>query len=170
MVFLPDNRALLLDKDGRIYITLPEAQGFPRKIYMELENVHSVDEVGVVSVLLSQEWEAGDRSFYLYWYAPRPFPPSLRYNLRHNCVFFTHAIALPPPVAPPVTTNYLTLASMSSIRSSISYLSSILHDTPHGLLCPCRTLHIHPSPLPHLFNFFLLFPGGTNLPAWKVCV
>jgi len=69
MVFLPgtDGRALLIDKAGKVFIAQPNAPGFPYKLYMKLENVYDFDEVGLVSALLSQDWDEGDKTVYLYW-------------------------------------------------------------------------------------------------------
>eukprot|EP00729_Bicosta_minor_P016875 gene16875-2416_t len=68
MVFLPsDDRAFILDKNGYIYITEPEKQGFPMEVYMYLPSTYSKEEVGLISILPSQEWAAGDKTFYLYW-------------------------------------------------------------------------------------------------------
>lgn len=67
MVFLPDDRALLIAKDGRIFIANPEDPGFPYETYMKLENVYDMDEVGLVSILLSDKWSDGDHTFFLYW-------------------------------------------------------------------------------------------------------
>ena len=68
MVFLPaDDRAFLLDKNGFIYIAEPEKQGFPMKTYMHLPTTYSKEEVGIISILPSNNWAAGDKTFYLYW-------------------------------------------------------------------------------------------------------
>lgn len=67
MVFLPDGRALLVEKSGSLLITEPEKPGFPIETYMKLEGVHDVDEVGLISVLISEGWAHGDRKIYLFW-------------------------------------------------------------------------------------------------------
>lgn len=67
MVFLPDGRALLVEKSGSLFIVEPEKPGFPYERYMELDNVHDVDEVGLISVLVSERWAQGDRKIYLFW-------------------------------------------------------------------------------------------------------
>ena len=67
MVFLPDGRALLIDKAGTVFIAAPNKPGFPYKKYMKLDNVYDFDEVGLVSILISQKWAEGDKTFYLYW-------------------------------------------------------------------------------------------------------
>jgi hypothetical protein len=59
MVFLPDDRALLIDKKGVLWICEPEKQGFPCGKYMTLENVYNRDEVGLLSILISDKWESG---------------------------------------------------------------------------------------------------------------
>ena len=40
MIFLPDNRALIISKNGVISIAEPYKQGFPKKEYMRLNNLY----------------------------------------------------------------------------------------------------------------------------------
>lgn len=76
-MFLPgDDRALLLNKAGQVYIVHPYATGFPTQLYMQLANVHDIDEAGGVSLLLDQAWDPADgqggtstreQHLYIYW-------------------------------------------------------------------------------------------------------
>ena len=50
---------LLFSKDGRMHIADPNAKGFPHQPYMVFDDVFEKDEVGLVSVLLSEDFARG---------------------------------------------------------------------------------------------------------------
>ena len=64
MAFLPDNRMLLLSKDGEILIVDPESG--TSSVYMTLNNIDSGQERGLLDITLDPDF-ANNGYFYLYY-------------------------------------------------------------------------------------------------------
>ena len=67
MVFLDDDRALIVERHGPVLIALVNEPGFPTETYISLKDVHDKDETGVLSAALDPEWDAGQKWVYVYW-------------------------------------------------------------------------------------------------------
>jgi|GEM_PF-2225366 len=69
MTFLPDNRMLLLSKDGEIRIVDPETGS--NSIYMTINNIDSGQERGLLDITLDPDFE-NNGYFYLYYTPNNP--------------------------------------------------------------------------------------------------
>lgn len=69
MTFLPDNRMLLLSKDGEIRIVDPETGS--NSVYMTLNNIDSGQERGLLDITLDPDFE-NNGYFYLYYTPNNP--------------------------------------------------------------------------------------------------
>ena len=50
-----------------MHIGSPSTKGFPYTPYMQFDGLFEKDEVGLISVLLSEDFAQGDLVFYAYW-------------------------------------------------------------------------------------------------------
>ncbi len=66
LAFLPDGRALVLQKGGEIVILDPQANPPVASSYLTLSDVDSAGERGLIAITLDPNF-AGNGHFYLYW-------------------------------------------------------------------------------------------------------
>eukprot|EP00729_Bicosta_minor_P002163 gene2163-12655_t len=76
MVFLPDGRALILERTGTVFIADPTAPGFPMEVYMKVENASDADETGLLSIAIDPDWSQSpeQQHIYLFWTRERSSP------------------------------------------------------------------------------------------------
>ena len=69
MVFLPDGRALILERTGTIFIADPSVPGFPMEVYMKTENTSNTDETGLLSIAIDPAWSTSceQQHIYVFW-------------------------------------------------------------------------------------------------------
>lgn len=72
MVWIDDDRALILEKAGRIYICEPNKAGFPKALYMEIPStiMFKTDETGALSLEIDPDFHAlqnPQKYVYIYY-------------------------------------------------------------------------------------------------------
>ena len=72
MTWIDDDRALILEKSGKIYICEPNRPGFPKELYMEIPEVYmyKVDETGALSLEIDPDFHATENAqpfVYVYY-------------------------------------------------------------------------------------------------------
>ena len=72
--FLPDNRMLVLEKDGTIWIADPESGN--KQVYMQLTNINSGQERGLLDITLDPDFSSNGY-FYLFYTPSNPSKASI---------------------------------------------------------------------------------------------